>query len=436
MIPYLPIEILHYIFSLLRPNLRRRGYGPSFNEVAPSDLAEESARQLALSHISRSSRLFRQLALPVLYHTIPATSPQLLDTLSKHEYIAEMVKAIDLTSAAIPRDALRSAFEVARPRLSISSDLVDHLSLCIESTLPQTGAEDAMYLFLLPNLETLEYCIDTAVDSIVVSYFEWMSQCDRVYQLRQLRLHHRDAQYAIHISNFEEILVPTIEILHGCGVSWEINPYKRSRPFLPPPYMLPERLGLQHIELVDAMINSVGLTDLLSRCPNLHSLYIAWSGATQMPAFPLDFTAMGVAIRDHTQQLEKLVLDHPRYKGANSIGRLGSLRTLMKLKAITLPQDMLVGDTGSADQEHEVNKEEPLPLSQVLPDSLEYLCLLTCHGDREDLDEQVCSLITDGRLPNLRKIQMKRGEVFSRNAADLGWTLWHDGDKMTLRRCV
>lgn len=115
----LPNEVLRHIFSFLQPKLLRKGLD---DYVADCDVEEEASRQLALSCLLRASKQFYQLALPFIYHTIPAPSFKLLGVLSQNANLAARVKAINLSSFTVRGTSpvvLLNAFEAARPRLDL-----------------------------------------------------------------------------------------------------------------------------------------------------------------------------------------------------------------------------------------------------------------------------------------------------------------------------
>lgn len=435
---FLPNEILQHIFSFLQPTLRRKGHGYAFDNVVPLDLEEASARQLTLLHILLTSKLFQKLALPFLYHTLPITSGKLLATLAQSADLAKLVKAIDLsTTGCVDASSLRNALDAARSRLSLSATFEQHLQHAIDgvgSNLTNTGAEAVLYLILLKNLETLEYRGNIGTNAIVTEFFGGATAAavaaahegegTQVPRLSELRLRHWDGRNTTPIAEVQQLLVGSIEKLHGCGINWEVSPLNGAGR----PSFMAAQLNLKHIEKVDVAINGYGLDDMLRRCPDLRTLRIVWGNPSRMPTFPLDFGTMGAALRRHARGLEKLTLDclvDLSYTQGHSEGIIGSLRELTSLVSLVVAQDVLVG---------EEEEGESFRLDQVLPDSLQTLQLLTCQDDEEDLDEQITSFIQGGRLANLRRIQMKRHEDFSGDAAELGWRLWHRWDKMILTK--
>ncbi|KAI1874554.1 hypothetical protein JX265_004762 [Neoarthrinium moseri] len=435
MSPPLPNEVLQHIFSFLRPSLRRKGHGHAFDAVAPDHLAEEASRQVTLSRVSRSSKQLRRLALPFLYHTIPMTSAKLLPEMSKNAELAGYVRAIDLSHTGIDRSTLRDAFKTARPWLSLPSAFERLLEQAIDRVgddLTDTGAEAALHLSLLKNLEALEYRGYIGSNDLVTAFFDGAASSDeaqetQVPHLRELRLRHWSGENTTRITHVQRLLQSSVEKLYACAINWEVDPNSgEGRPLAVGP-----QLSLKHVDLVDATINGPGLDDMLQRCPDLITLSIVWGDPSRMPTFPLDFNAIGAALRQHARGLEKLTLDCSEelsYTQGHSEGRLGPLSELPKLKVLVVAQDVLVGE------DEEEGEEEPLSLDQVLPSSLEILRLLTCQDDEENLDEQLVDLIKGGRLSKLRRVQMKRNEDFAGDAAELGWKLWHRWDKMILIR--
>lgn len=431
--PLLPNEILQSIFSLLQLNLRTKGHGHALDNVSQSNLDEELSRQFTLSHISRASKLFRGLALLILYHTIPSTSARLLVNRAKSPDLARLVKVIDLSTKGIIASSLSTAFESAKPRLSLSPTFERRVQRAIDGVgddLNDTGAEPVLHLLLLDNIEALEYRSYIGSNAIVTEFFRGVApavhdneETPQIPQLRELRVRHWSEENTTRITQVQRLVLSSVEKLHGCGIAWEVHPQGGQGK----PLSMPTRLALKHIEMVDAIMNDCGFEDMLGRCPDLETLRVVWGDSSRMPTFPLDFSGMGQALRRHARQLRKFSLDCTEelsYTQDNSRGRLGSLRELANLWSLVVAQDVLVG----------VKDEDPLRLDQVLPDSLKCLRLLSCQEDEEEVDEELAALIQGGRFPKLRRIQMKREEEFAKNADELRWRLWHRWDTIILTK--
>lgn len=246
-----------------------------------------------------------------------------------------------------------------------------------------------LHLLLLSNVETVEYCSYSLTNATVMSFFADIPHA-RKLPLREMRIRHWNAEGTSRIDEVPTLLAPTVETLRGSAISWEMEDGGQA-------WGLKERLPrLRYIDLVEGIVNHAGLADMLSRCPNLQTLRITWGTSIRNPEYTLDFTRMGEALRQYGGVLESLTLncvDDFSYTQGDSVGRLESLRELTRLRVLRLPQDVLVGDDDPDLDEGEV---APLMLDQVLPTSIEKLCLLSCQDNEDELDMQVVSLIQEG----------------------------------------
>lgn len=425
----LPNELLLCIFLFLQPSLRQRtlehGDGPDFRNqfvwgASPGDLADEAAGQLALSRIARASKLFRDMALPILYHTIPKTSAKLVDTLSRNASLCELVKVIDIYEAKIPLEVLFRALESIRPRLSQYPAFEARLKKAFRVGRQYSiGALEALHLFLLPNLEVTGHCNMTNHKMRIIRACFKERPVTPILRLRELQFTCQHDTQA-HVSSIQQMLKPTVETLRIFAVRLE------NKPFYPE---FPE-FQLKHFYLETAVISAQSIEAILERCPSLRTLHIRWGAIGRMADDSMiGFESLGASIRKHGAGLEQLTLDCLKstgYVSGSPNGRLGPLRELIKLKELVLPQDILVGGEGVA--------ARPLSLSQVLPDSLERLYLLSCQEDKRILDKQICALIKeDVRMNKLQIIQMGRDAAFADNVEALGWTVSHVGDKMVMK---
>ncbi|KAI0021198.1 hypothetical protein F4780DRAFT_305282 [Xylariomycetidae sp. FL0641] len=433
MVPPLPNEIIHCIFTQLQPRIWQTGN-------APPDIYSEKVRHRTLSAASRASKLFRHLALPKLYHTIPTTSPQLLRTLSEHDELVNLVKEIDLTDYLYdyPGELEIEILERINSRLRLPEHFHQRMREFIadeQDSERRKLATNLIYLLLLPKLETIETC---GYGSLTrdIGFTEFSSQAGEVIvpQLRHLRLRHWDTEFWVHISEVDDLLLPSIETLFAYAASWELGeaPDGLSK--------TPSRLGLRHIEWIESAINSDGLEDLLRRCPKLRTLRIEWPDASRTPEWYLDFRGMGDSLRRHAVELEELYLDpseHLGYQEGFNTGdnRIGSLRELSKLKKLDITHDVLAGVDPDTDDEEDSTEARPFTLEQLLPDNLEALTFLNCQTDEERLDEQIGDMLRGGRLSKLRRIRMlTREEGFHGDLEGLGWKEWHRFDKVVLKK--
>ncbi|KAI1500376.1 hypothetical protein F5X99DRAFT_410077 [Biscogniauxia marginata] len=414
-----PNEILTHILSFFIPTFPCR----KFTHIDPP--RGNSARQRTLSRTSRTCWRLRCVTLPVLYHTIPATSHKLLKTLAADTYLASLVKAIDLSLCGVNMSILRGAYRTAvnHRSLSLPPNLDNRLRNEINVGIDffRDGITAALYLALLPNIEEISYIMTGP--SSETEFIEFFSQADRMLpRLREFYLNYRENVNAdkIHISSIHDLL-PTLKTLHVINLSWELNSHENG-PSWSKSSLLPPQLGLKHVNLEASTINHAGLSDLLSRSPGLQTLRIEWTHRRRILDVGGWFKNMGDALRKHGQGLEELVLNPAkdptyRYKLREWIteGPIGSLRELNRLKSLTVPYDSLVsGDRprqGNLTQWQrllEQYRRGRLRLTDILPESLERLCIMVFQDD-EELDLQMWDLVREReRFPNLQRIQMYR----------------------------
>lgn len=434
--PYLPREILRHIFSHFQLQFEHEGSNEDYEDYVEDEdyVKDQATRQLTLSSVSRVSRRFRQLALPLLYHTIPATSAKLLTVLSSRPQLAELVKAIDLTPANIHPEILDQALSTV-----YGSGLLDLTFACrllrtiwdTNHDLKYQGTEVVTFLMLLPNLELLRYESIPASDITVGDFFNGQAGQVRVPNLRKLAITDSDMGFGLLDRNsVQKMLQPTLEELHCISVPCEINPYPFNRTIWPGLALAVHYPNLQKIILSGVEIDGGQMGELLSRTPNLQSLRINWPCPRQLQ-FNVDLEPVGKALRKYGRNLKELELKHNcdhseyRFNGCS----IGSLQELTKLHTLNIWQDIFIAD-------FESHKDVVLPLDEVLPHSLERLNLFTYLGYWEDTDEQVCRMIQGG-WTKLRSIQMGKRfkcEEITVDIAELGWEIEHEEFTMKLTK--
>ncbi|KAI1134102.1 hypothetical protein F5Y05DRAFT_399687 [Hypoxylon sp. FL0543] len=433
-LPQLPNEILLQIFKLLRPSLTQETFGQFRLPPDP----------IPLARLCSLSKHLRELAEPLLYHTIPdqgvKTRTRLLRTLTQRPDLAEAVRAIDLDWKDVPANVLQDLFEARRGHLNLPENVETQLSDALRAG--NAGAEVILILSVLPNIKLLEFACNHDAVAMVTRFFgdiagsleEQSGQKRPLSQLKELRLRHWDTEGATMIADVDDMLLPTVRILRGWAMNWEVYPGMLETP--------QRQLKLEHIDLSDSLCNAEGLANILSRCPDLRSLWIQWGSSTVGGGDELDFTRMGAALRAHGRKLEELMLDFREeftYDQGEGIGRIGSLRELSSLKMLAIQQDVLVGDETESDEDSDSDSSDSsrhpaLTLEQVLPASLEKLRLYSCQPYEESLDEQLYNMIAGGRMKNLRKIRVTRTTPFSKDVKKFGWITWKRWDMMLAKR--
>lgn len=402
----LPNEVLLAIFPHLRPEI----WGDSeVNQIL----------QHTLSSITRTSKRFQQLALPELYHTIPNFSPKLLLTLLDNADRAKLVRAIALDdmychSGNVFQPALRDAAWTICGRLSLSPaskmrvlyaiNGLDYDGRCILAL--------SLLAYLLPNMAVASAPIMLGCENDAIhDFFTKAFSLPRIERLSEVwikylsegHLQPTDPLYRI-ISTVESL---QIETLSEC-----IFDIRSSDPL---PQLLLKHMKIRRFDLEDQFL----LNYLLSSYPSLQTLHIGgWWGGSDLSEYD---PQLSVSLQTHTPQLEELSLTCITHTdelcGCECEDICGPLRNLTRLKTLTVSPILLF------------RRRSKVTLSDVLPDSLESLVLLCRHHLDECLDDpeaQICSLIQDkDRFTKLHCIELRGKKHFQKNAAALGWSIYH-----------
>lgn len=411
---HFPNEVWLQIFSFLQFRLEPGGTPVGFCPPWP-------VSSLALAKLSRVCKRFNALAVPLLYHTVPISYPfvrfPLARTLIKCPHLAELVQEAAISVQYVRDSELSDALEAAL------EECPEHMAPFFQYLLgryrrQECGAADhvAFFLRMLPNLRVAELEVDMSSQTMLEMLTAWGSSLlPQIEDLRpgpyrvQPRPPGRELDYLIQL--------PSLRTWHGPGVLW----YK----YRGPP------LGLRHLCLSGAPVLDGGIENILSRCVHLETLQIDMEG---LESLHWRFSLAGDALRKLGQTLEKLCLAPLSKIPTES---MGSLRTLSRLKQLTIPWEMLgrwtEGD--SSDEAAEGHTPALLPgmprLVGLLPDSLEHL-----HLYLRGLDVaygKLLELVRSGRFSKLQSVRLTRKEPFDRDRDShiifrkqlwrLGWVL-------------
>lgn len=427
----LPNEIVREILLHLAPK-------PVYDDEQCSGL------QNTLTSVLRTCKLFHAIGRPILYHAIrilPVSACKLTRVLAQDASLSAAVRSIDLYDAQFlhfARQLLRDAVNAAADRLWLPPDTAQRLRLFqLIDDHPETMGVLA-YLSLLPNVdEVWDMMIERKDVALVQDFFRQTGVFsgsssippprlrslellfDRPGALNDLGCWHESRRYEkTHISAISGLLQPTLKTLCvSSPLSWCSSRASFAS--------LPDRLNLQSLELKHASVDAKGVEDILRRCPDLRRLSIQLGGGNHPDDAFLDLAALGHVLRQHGRQLVDLTLSVDyRVKCFREAmlprGRMGSLRTLHKLKSLAVHQDLLLEYKKPEEEGCEEGTEEGrITLDRCLPDSLERLKLL-CDWDFErkvgdpDVDEetlygQISDLFrAQGRRESLRRVKMLR----------------------------
>ncbi|KAI1402768.1 hypothetical protein F4819DRAFT_453320 [Hypoxylon fuscum] len=422
----MPEEIIEAIGTALRPTLRFYSEDYYANPtLTENHQALENHR--ALSCLSRVSKELRRITLPILYHTIPSTPAKLLSVLADNPDLASLVKDIDISPNPIPSPIFHPVLEAISSRITLQPSFKEsliHASFSGASHSMRYSAQMALYTLLLPKLRAVTYGVDGMVDDLCLTTIFCGNAHVRADTsavlppvLREIRLRSTNTGGFRPILDVDESFFQTAEILQGLSIGWfprQVQP------------TLISGLPLKHIDLIDSSIDSTDIIGLLQYTFQLRTLRIIGGYLSCNTDQLANFNIVGNYLRQYGHKLEELVLEpNGLYR---SVTKLGSLRELAELKKLKLRQQMIRVQEPTPDESDPDAVEHGAPtLSQVLPVSLEYLHLLLCTEDVENLDDEICELIDPGgEMTKLRYIEMERSQPFTHDATLLGFAEFHD----------
>ncbi|KAK8014934.1 hypothetical protein PG990_008230 [Apiospora arundinis] len=237
---------------------------------------------------------------------------------------------------------------------------------------------------------------------------------------------------ALRIQLFEDLLLlPRLRKFHGQCV--DLNTELSTRTSQP-------ASSLTHVVIAHSLAEAAGILDLLRVCPFLRTLRIHWGDSTVGDAAP-DWDEIGNSLREYGSNLEVLDLDCRdclMYDMGECNGKIGSLRDLRRLRHLSLPQDVLLGNEdmlsgldnlgdsdgdeggGAKDNPHD-ELDSIVSLEPLLPESLESLHLYSCYEEEEWVRHCVQAVLRSRRLYNLSHIQLDGISELNLPFSETGW---------------
>ncbi|KAJ4007776.1 hypothetical protein NW766_009579 [Fusarium irregulare] len=208
-------------------------------------------------------------------------------------------------------------------------------------------------------------------------------------------------------------LHPTLKRLRTFGIEWTEDTSRQLR--------WPGRAcNLQCLDLKESVIDAAGLRSVLTRCPNLKGLSIQlapWSRVEdrEEDSWIVNFDDFGDVLRQFGRGLEEFNI-HTIDCSFNYFteGRLGLLQPLSSLKHLKIDKEVLLGV--AREPGDEVSRPA-FRFDEALPPSLQALYLHCSNNNfgeywynnsRQVVNKEIHDLIIQGRLPNLREIQVER----------------------------
>ncbi|KAK8123049.1 hypothetical protein PG984_011719 [Apiospora sp. TS-2023a] len=415
----------------------------------------------ALARLCRTSSRLRAIAERALYSGLPLTESRLrariFATIRQNPRILHHVQAAELGDAYMTRDEFAALTlppnthenQQAWPETGMHRSVADQIRAMRD--LPDLSEEfadawPAYTIVLMPNLKKLDITMTNTM-AILPSVFREAAQYGKyisgsqvdpsALQLRPLSQLEEivvrrvsETKGAVRMQLFEDVLLlPRLKKIYGQCVDLNTNLAARTAR---------QSSSLIHVVLMQSLVEAAGLLDLLRTCPLLQTLKIHW-GESTVGDVTLEWDGIGHALREYGSNLEVLDLDCREcltYDMGEWSGRIGTLRALRRLKHLSLPQDVLVGNEdalsgldnlGDSDedegQSHDGASESDVSLEPLLPDSLERLRLYSCYEEEEWASKSVQGLLSSQRLVSLRDIKIDGAvEVeLSLSCNETGW---------------
>lgn len=378
---YLPNEVWMEIFSYFQFRLDPEGMSADHPWPISS---------LTLARISRVCKRFNAIAVPLLYHTVaissdPSVRIPLARTLIECPHLAEMVQEADIRARFVPRTDMSDLMGYVEAALETCPA---HVASFLEYLLDRYSqgnfdrAEDtAIFLYMLPNLRVAGLEVNISCQSMLKMLAAWPNLL--LPHIEGLRLSNFSVDPQETTPGFDYLIqLPSLRTLHGTEFCWK-------------EYRGPA-LGLRHLVFHTAFFPKGGFENMLSHCVHLETLQI-YDG--ELSEF--DLHTMGDALRHLGRSSSLNALGW-------WIGRMGSLRTLRRLKQLTMPWVMLVGIPGGDSSDSPGEGHTSVPPQGIsgpfdlLPESLERLHLYSYKVDVGDLLKPLQS----GRFPELRSIHI------------------------------
>ncbi|KAK4504267.1 hypothetical protein PRZ48_005183 [Zasmidium cellare] len=458
----LPEELLQYIFD----NLQVSG---------PVDFEDDHRLQRqTLAALCRVNKQFDRLAKPILFHTVHLGEYQIpirpfWEVLVQNPHLSSLVRSLHIDDWEHPRiehDFTRdqTAAEIDSLSSEVSEtlqDAVKDMTAPLRSILGHmydpvegyqlVGIADGMLVYLIARCENLS-CLELVVPHRFSTYtcvypaLRHMAQLQAaadatnnqtpvksLSKLKELRMRHWDTENAFDISEAMPFWTfPSVNMFRGDMIDCTTAEGLAGAPAL-------KENNIRELDLDNALIEADGLREILSRCPKLESLSIAW-GSASVGDCVVNHQQLGQVLRDlpHlSKNLKKLIFDPTdaydfEYSDDEYHEPLGCLTSFQSLEYLGLTPKGLIGEDDE-DLDDYPNFAK-VSLTEMLPESLRTFDVRGSHVQytveahekmRESmmpLDSQLYGLMNDARFQKLSTIKMNRLiNEKETSVKDIGW---------------
>ncbi|VUC28475.1 unnamed protein product [Clonostachys rosea] len=420
MAPYFPNEIWHRIMGYLVPPTRRES---TFQDP-------RTLRPTALSSLCRVSQRFHQIAQPLLYHTINATTEYLetdiqwpgllLRTIAKQPHLAkyirvlvlsDMLYASKLPSIGFPWDVPRSIQHALQIELAEEGSGVVAIVLLLYATMVEK------IIFFRSDVDGIHipYILTgwrpQGVQSLSRFYYPPDFGPDLALELGPFANYDLPCLKELHVTLGFDYCIPTfMDFVKKPGLSAFHLSYSHCGTYFVSQPLEDSLSSIRILKLEDCYVDSHSFERLLQGCPKLGILGIHVADTEEVRDGPwtIDLEHIGQALRDRGINLTDLSLDFSNFKmKLKTTGRIGSLCSISGLRHLQCDRNDLIVAQGwlvDEEQEHDI-----LPLESVLPPSITTLRIFyEEHGvaslPGDTISREMDSILSSGRLQSLRRI--------------------------------
>ncbi|CAH0033823.1 unnamed protein product [Clonostachys rhizophaga] len=440
---YIPNEILQRIMRFfVSKEPRRLGAMTDANEDGRFD---PSLRPTDLHSLCLVSRRFRDIAQPLLYHTINITDEtidndgpgqqgewpgRLLKTMAENPHLAKQIRVLAIQSYT-PGAVWSTDFPWDVPR---------SLRCVLEDEIECPGPHEVS-LAILFYATMIERIILSSNDPDGLAIFwvisSWLPYGNPPYDFAEIgsNLTPELGPFANHghprlkeicLDGFDEdcfqldrvfvdiMKKPGLSTLCTNGGWWCPNFF--NPPKLPAGVLSDDwPSSLKHLKLKNCCLDAYGFAYILKNCPSLNTLRIhlarpKWIQVNDF-SWTLDLDQIGQTLRDYGGYLTYLTIHTFNFKLSHEpIGRIGSLCALTSLRHLRFSRNDLI----VSQEWDEPQKQNIIPLESILPSSI-----ITVRISYEEVGialsppsgvvfAEIESLLASGRLQSLKRVEVMR----------------------------
>lgn len=417
----MPDELLREIFMWINVYVNESMWSPEYDRHR-----RNSERVKTLCSLCLTSKSFREIAEPLLYHTfvtadIDTTLPAFLRRVIEQPRFARELRYLDIgvLQGGVLGDSLRPYSKDDFAVLKAAAEDIDYPRKEAWIKALSKGLADAELALLLahtPNLERINMEIWCQNEEELYTWVMIQQAGPTVSNptvhgfsaLKSISVAHGDTEDGLELGFLIDFMgLPSLREIVGNACSWSFDDGTYDQP--PAPQWPWDISNVENMSFTFSDFSDAALANLIGACKALKTFECHWGGAI-IGAAEFEFPGLGRALIHQKDSLRTLLLDvsesytvrdgdMPRPVG------MGSLRDFRALTKLEISVVLLTG-------EEDLNAEEELErvnLAKILPPSLEELILLdpVGHDDFSPFMDDLCVGVHE-YLPALRLIDTKQ----------------------------